>query len=239
MIALLAFAIGCASGAPRRTPQAPPQRTHGPPQPAPDLVHVVQRGETVYRLSKRYGVSVDAIVRRNGIRDVSSVPVGARLVIPGVPGHGGGAPRGAGDLADVAYREASLAFGWPLNGRFSSGFGRRGRRSHDGIDIAARTGTPVRAAEAGRVTHSGWLGDYGRVVIVKHAGHYSTVYAHNRTNKVRKGAFVEKGQLLAEVGSSGNASGPHLHFEIRRDRKPENPLRFLPGTVPASQAAAQ
>jgi murein DD-endopeptidase MepM/ murein hydrolase activator NlpD len=95
----------------------------------------------------------------------------------------------------------------------------------------------VRAAEAGRVTHSGWLGDYGRVVIVKHAGHYSTVYAHNRANKVRKGQFVEKGDVLAEVGSSGNASGPHLHFEIRRNRQAENPLRYLP--APARRAAGR
>lgn len=240
IVTSFALATGCTSPSPRRAPPLPPQRTQAPPLPAPELIHVVQRGETVYRLSKRYDVSVDAIVRRNGIRDVSSVPIGARLVIPGVRGRGGASSsRSAGDLADVAYREASLAFGWPLTGRFSSGFGRRGWRAHDGIDIAARTGTPVRAAEAGRVTHSGWLGDYGRVVIVKHAGDYSTVYAHNRSNKVRKGAFVEKGQVLAEVGSSGNASGPHLHFEIRRARKPENPLRFLPGTVPASQAAAQ
>ncbi len=66
------------------------------------------------------------------------------------------------------------------------------------------------------------------MVIVKHAGRYSTVYAHNRKNKVRKGAFVEKGQVIAEVGSSGNASGPHVHFEVRRDRKPQDPLRYLP-----------
>jgi murein DD-endopeptidase MepM/ murein hydrolase activator NlpD len=156
--------------------------------------------------------------------------------IGGAPALASIAPRGAGDLREKALREASLQFGWPLTGHFSSGFGRRGRRSHDGIDIAARKGTPVRAAEAGRVTHSGWLGDYGRVVIVKHSGDYSSVYAHNRSNKVRKGAFVEKGQVLAEVGSSGNASGPHLHFEIRRERRPENPLRFLPATVPAAHA---
>ena len=98
---------------------------------------------------------------------------------------------------------------------------------------AAKGGEPVavatviRASESGRVILSGKLGDYGRVVIVKHAGRYSSVYAHNRRNKVKKGAFVEKGDAIAEVGSSGNASGPHLHFEIRRDRKPQDPLAFL------------
>jgi murein DD-endopeptidase MepM/ murein hydrolase activator NlpD len=114
-----------------------------------------------------------------------------------------------------------------VRGKLSSRYGwRRGER-HEGIDISSRPGTPVRAAEAGRVIYSGWLGGYGRVVIVKHAGRYSTVYAHNRKNRVKKGEFVERGDVLAEVGSSGNASGPHLHFEVRNDRRPEDPLRHL------------
>ena len=87
----------------------------------------------------------------------------------------------------------------------------------------------MRAAEAGRVIHSGGgLGDYGKVVIVKHAGRYSTVYAHNRRNRVREGEFVEKGQVIAEVGKTGNASGAHVHFELRRDRRPQDPLLYLP-----------
>lgn len=200
-------------------------------------VHVMKPGETIYRLSRYYEVPVENILRANGIRDVSAVPVGARLRIPG-----GRRPspresialaavaptvRPSADLRALARREASLEFAWPLRGRLSSGFGPRGRRNHDGVDLTARPGTPVRAAEAGRVIHSGWLGDYGRVVIVKHAGRYSSVYAHNRSNRVRRGAFVEKGQVIAEVGASGNASGPHLHFEIRRDRRPQDPLRYL------------
>jgi murein DD-endopeptidase MepM/ murein hydrolase activator NlpD len=234
-LAVAVLAAGCAG-----RPSSPPARPQARPEAPARVVHVMQRGETLYRLSRHYGVSVDEIVRANGIRDVSDVPVGARIVIPGVrPGPLASPTPGSGDLRARTWQEASLDFGWPLTGHFSSGFGRRGRSSHDGIDIAARPGTPVRAAEAGRVTHSGWLGDYGRVVIVKHAGDYSTVYAHNRTNKVRKGAFVEKGDLLAEVGSSGNASGPHLHFEVRRARRPENPLRFLPATVPAAAAAGR
>lgn len=200
-------------------------------------VHVLKPGETIYRLSRYYEVPVEDILRANGIRDVSAVPVGARLRIPG----GRRAPpresialasvaptvRPSDDLRALARREASIEFAWPLRGRLSSGFGPRGRSKHEGVDLTARPGTPIRAAEAGRVIYSGWLGDYGRVVIVKHAGRYSSVYAHNRSNRVRRGAFVEKGQVLAEVGSSGNASGPHLHFEIRRDRRPQDPLRYL------------
>ena len=222
----VAVALGCASG----------------PAEREDAIHVVQPGDTIYRLSRHYGVSVGEIVRANDIDDVSAVAVGTRLVIPGARTGAAGeasslaslAPFGGADLREQAWREASLEFAWPIHGHFSSGFGWRGFGSHDGIDLTAPPGTRVRAAEAGRVTHSGWLGDYGRVVIVKHAGRYSTVYAHNRANKVRKGAFVEKGDLLALVGSSGNASGSHLHFEIRRDRRAENPLRYLPEAAPTA-----
>ena len=196
--------------------------------------------ETIYRLSRHYGVSVDAIVRANRIADVSDVAIGTRLLIPGADPSAARPPApGRGDLREQAWRESAVAFDWPIRGRVASGFGWRGKGSHEGIDILARPGTPVFAAEAGRVIHSGWLGDYGRVVIVKHAGRYVTVYGHNRANRVRKGAFVEKGDVLAEVGSSGNASAPHLHFEIRRDRRAEDPLHYLPPAAPAARAPAR
>jgi murein DD-endopeptidase MepM/ murein hydrolase activator NlpD len=203
--------------------------------------HVMRPGENLYRLSRYYGVSVDAIKRANHIGDATAIQVGERLVIPGaakappagslayVPeaaaaSHGSRASRRA-----LARRETDLEFTWPVRGHLSSKFGRRRGRRHEGIDIPAKAGTPVHAAEAGRVIHSGrGLGDYGKVVIVKHAGRYSTVYAHNRRNRVRKGEFVEKGQVIAEVGKTGNASGAHVHFELRRDRRPEDPLLYLP-----------
>ncbi len=206
------------------------------------VTHIVRPEETVYRISRFYGVRVHDVVRVNRIRDVSDVAIGTPLWIPGarrappsaplpfVPGPASArasAPRPPARA--LARREANLTFDWPLRGRVSSGFGRRNGHRHDGIDIPARSGTPVRAAEAGRVIHSGrGLGAYGRAVIVKHAGRYSTVYAHNRVNYVRRGEFVEKGQAIAEVGTSGNASGPHVHFEIRRDRRAQNPISLLP-----------
>ena len=72
------------------------------------------------------------------------------------------------------------------------------------------------------------LGAYGNVVIVRHSEFYSTVYAHNRKNRVRKGAFVDQGDVVAEVGATGNATGPHVHFEIRRGERPCDPLELLP-----------
>jgi len=198
-------------------------------------VHVLKPGETIYRLSRYYGVSVQSIVRANGIRDVSEVPAGARLIVPGAqrtPPQRSIAlasfTPGSPDALPLPRPDPERLFAWPVKGKLNSRYGwRRGRR-HEGIDIGGRPGTPVRAAAAGRVVHSGWLGDYGRVVIVKHTGNYSTVYAHNRRNRVREGAFVERGDVLAEVGSSGNASGPHLHFEVREGQRARDPLAFLP-----------
>jgi murein DD-endopeptidase MepM/ murein hydrolase activator NlpD len=201
-----------------------------------EIVHVVRPGENLYRISLHYGVPVDRLIRSNRIRDVHALEVGQALRIPGARRDAPEAtltPRvastGDGASRQIALRDTGLAFEWPLRGPVSSYFGSRGRGHHEGIDIPAREGTPVFAAEAGRVIHSGSrYGDYGNVVIVKHAGRYATVYAHNRRNLVRTGEFVEKGQALAHVGESGNASGPHLHFEIRRDRLAHDPLLYLP-----------
>lgn len=222
----LAFAGGLAACASGSGPA--PGRHNGA------VVHVVQPGETVWRISKRYGVTVEDIVRANGIRDVSDVPIGARLTIPHPSDPTGSRsvppPFPAPEAAELerAAREAGLQFGWPLRGSVNAHFGGRRGRLHEGIDIGARKATPIGAAEAGRVVFSDRLGDYGRVVILKHVGDWSTVYAHNHRNRVRKGAFVEKGELVAEVGNSGNASGHHVHFEIRKGQTPVDPLRYLP-----------
>ncbi|MEN8181372.1 MAG: LysM peptidoglycan-binding domain-containing M23 family metallopeptidase [Myxococcota bacterium] len=220
----LVFAPGCASS-PR-----PAARGGG------GVHHTVHPGETVWRLSRRYGVPISTILRANGLDDVTRVPSGARLWIPG--GH----DRGAASLPPppipahrkVAHRqgEGEIQFTWPVAGQLTSRFGSRGRGRHEGIDLSASRGTPVRAAEAGRVIYSGsGLSDYGRTVILKHLGRYSTVYAHNYRNLVRKGDFVERGQVIAEVGATGNASGTHLHFEVRRSDRPDDPLRYLPAEV--------
>ena len=197
-------------------------------------IHVLRSGENLYRLSVFYEVPVARIRRANRIRDAQRLPVGARLVIPGAkkrqPAYAL-TPNGSRPPS-VSARPPSTPrpgqFRWPIEGRLSSRFGWRNGRPHEGIDIAARRGTRIHAAAAGRVILAGWLGGYGRVVIVKHDGPYSTVYAHNSKNHVRKGQWVKTGQLIAEVGATGRASGPHVHFEIRRNEKPLDPLRYLP-----------
>ncbi len=104
---------------------------------------------------------------------------------------------------------------------------------HDGIDIAAPVGTPVHAAAAGRVIYAGRVRGYGNVVIVQHANHYATVYAHNSVNKVREGQSVSRGQVISKVGTTGRTTGPNLHFEVRRDNVASNPLRYLPPPSPS------
>lgn len=211
----------------------------------PGVIHHVAAGENLYRIGLRYGVGAAQIAKANGIRDVTSLRVGQRLYIPGArkrllakanesrrPSKSG---TGYGDLSEAqrrarmtARQQSSLQFSWPARGRLSSRFGRRGGRPHEGIDIAAKKGTPIFSAESGRVIHSGRLGSYGKVVIVKHAGRFRSVYAHASKLLVRKGEFVERGQKIAEVGSTGRSTGPHVHFEIRRSETPQNPLGFLP-----------
>lgn len=209
----IGLALGCAST----------------PDGAAGLTHILQPGENLYRLSQFYGVSVDDIVRANDIDDVTALKVGQRIWVPNPKRGATEKSLAASGSGSLGRRAADLKLIWPVRGKLSSRFGPRNGRGHDGIDIPAKTGTPIVAAAAGRVIHSGrGLGDYGRVVIVKHEGYYSTVYAHNRRNRVEKGDFVEKGEVIGEVGSSGNASGPHVHFEVRRKRQPLDPLLFLP-----------
>lgn len=204
-------------------------------KPSPtQTVHRVARGENLYRIGMRYGVPAKEIARANGIRDVTGLRVGQRLVIPR-PASGRRSSPSTRQEAEArrrarqsAIQQGQLQFAWPVRGRLSSRFGMRSGRPHEGLDVAASRGTSIYAAEAGRVIHSGRLGSYGLVVIVKHEGSYRTVYAHASRLLVKKGAFVERGQKIAEVGSTGRSTGPHLHFEIRRSESPQDPLAYLP-----------
>jgi murein DD-endopeptidase MepM/ murein hydrolase activator NlpD len=121
----------------------------------------------------------------------------------------------------------STTFAWPVLGSVVSIFGQRGFGWHAGVDIKAETGTPVVAAAPGVVYASGWEGSYGWVVKIDHKDGFSTIYAHNLQNLVEPGQAVEAGSVIALVGRTGRASGPHLHFEIRRDGMAYNPLFLL------------
>ncbi len=117
---------------------------------------------------------------------------------------------------------------WPLRvGRISSPFGPRSGRLHSGVDIAAPTGTPVYAADSGRVVVSGPTGAYGNYICVQHSRTLTTCYAHNSSLGARKGESVKKGDVIAKVGSTGRSTGPHVHFETRVGGKPVNPMRYF------------
>ena len=98
---------------------------------------------------------------------------------------------------------------------------------HEGIDFAVRTGTPVYAAAAGTVVKAGWSGGYGYLVVIDHGNGYQTYYAHNSRLCVSVGQSVSKGQNIAYSGSTGNSTGPHLHFEVRINGNTTNPLNYI------------
>jgi murein DD-endopeptidase MepM/ murein hydrolase activator NlpD len=116
---------------------------------------------------------------------------------------------------------------WPVNGTVTSGFGMRWGRMHEGIDIAAPTGTAIWAAAAGTVIYAGWLGGYGNLVVVDHGNGLSTAYAHASAIVVSLGQQVAQGQTVALVGSTGHSTGPHLHFEVRVNGAAVDPLLYL------------
>jgi murein DD-endopeptidase MepM/ murein hydrolase activator NlpD len=130
------------------------------------------------------------------------------------PAHGDTTPSAAG-------------FIWPVNGPVVSGFGMRWGHMHEGIDIAAGYGTPIRAAAAGRVVYSGWMSGYGNLVAIDHGGGVSTAYGHQSSIAVGNGQVVSQGQTIGYVGCTGHCFGPHLHFEVRINGSPVDPLGYL------------
>lgn len=118
-------------------------------------------------------------------------------------------------------------FIFPASGKLTSSFGARWGRNHNGIDIGAPTGTPVYASDDGVVTCSKYRNSYGNMVVIDHGNGYETYYAHNSELIVSEGQNVTKGQLIARVGSTGNSTGPHCHFEIHYNGEIKNPANYL------------
>jgi len=124
-------------------------------------------------------------------------------------------------------------FVFPANARISSGFGNRVHpilgysRFHGGVDFAAPQGSTIFAADSGQVIFSGWYGGYGQTVIIDHGGGITTLYAHASQISVQEGQSIQQGQPIAAVGSTGLSTGPHLHFEVRQNGSPVNPMGYL------------
>ncbi len=228
------FVAGCSS------------RTAAPPSSAAKKIegvhHVVRAGENLYRIGKAYDVPFAELARVNGIRNAAQIRVGQRIFIPGatqlLPVEIITPVDAPAVMHDPAVPQELPDDGllWPVTGIINSSFGPRGASFHDGIDIAAPEGTPILAIERGEVAYSDQLRGYGNIVIIRHAGGMISVYAHNQINLVREGQPVERGAVIAKVGSTGRVTGPHLHFEIRKNNAAQDPLRYLPQLccVPAS-----
>lgn len=118
-------------------------------------------------------------------------------------------------------------FGRPLYGVITSRFGRRWGGMHHGIDIAGNVGDPIRASDGGKVIFAGWQGNYGYLVKINHDNEYTTYYAHCSKLLVKAGQRVAKGEIIAKVGNTGRSTGPHLHFEVRKNGVAKNPLYYL------------
>jgi murein DD-endopeptidase MepM/ murein hydrolase activator NlpD len=195
--------------------------------------HRVRPGENLYRIGKAYGVDYRDLARVNGIDNVDRIEVGRQLVIPNanreLPVEVITPTRAREDRPAATELPADRSpFIWPVDGGIASAFGPRGETHHDGIDIAAPGGTPVRAARGGRVLYSDELRGYGNLLIIDHGEGYATVYAHNRSNAVTSGDLVRQGEVVATVGDSGESSEPSLHFEVRQDNVARNPIFYLP-----------
>ena len=127
----------------------------------------------------------------------------------------------------------SGAFSFPVHGRLTSPFGMRRHpifkvvSFHSGVDLAAPYGTAIMASDTGRVIFNGWYGGYGKVVIVDHGMDYSTLYAHLSRASASRGQTIIKGQIVGYEGQTGYSTGPHLHFEVRKNGRPQNPLNYL------------
>jgi murein DD-endopeptidase MepM/ murein hydrolase activator NlpD len=122
---------------------------------------------------------------------------------------------------------SAAGFIWPVHGVLTSGFGYRWGRMHEGIDLAVSSGTPVVAAASGTVIVAGWMGGYGNLVVVDHGGGVSTAYGHNTMVTVGVGQHVAQGQLISYSGSTGHSTGPHVHFEVRINGSPVDPMGYL------------
>ena len=257
-VALAAATLWLAACASPRPAHRPPTGTSAPGRPLPiplaaseyheepevvGVVHVVRKGETVYRIARAYGVAPADLLEENGIVDPRQVAVGTELFVPGasrvvdLEETGGAAPPAGerppangrvpgGEPEHPAAGRAKLA--WPLKGVLYGRYGVRSGHRHDGIDLSAPVGTTIGAAASGAVIYAGEQAGYGAIVILRHDGGLVTLYAHCSAVLVGEGTSVKAGQPIARVGQTGRTTGPHLHFEVREGTRPRNPLLFLP-----------
>lgn len=198
----------------------------------------LKKGDTVSKLADKYGIYPSAIMAANSLLAEKDIKVGQEIFLPGAKSiayietsteKGKGTSPSSSKVVERAVR----GFGWPVVGQISSPFGwrrspfGRGRDFHTGIDVRGPRGRTIVASSSGTVVYAGWMSGYGKTVVISHPGGYTSLYAHSSQLLVGNGQSVRRGQAIAAVGSTGRSTGNHLHFEIRSNGAPTNPLRFL------------
>lgn len=238
-------AVGCGGPSPRPS-YVPAVETKSPAsevgsfdagtEPA-GVYHTVVPGQTLWTIARTYGVERHRIEASNEIVDGAVLDAGQRLWIPGAKATQD-VPITFGSDSDLPQSDTPAAHSgvssdwiWPVvRSRVLSKYGapRPGNRPHRGLDIGGRNGAPVLAARDGKVIYSSdGMRGYGKTVILDHGDGYRSLYAHNSKLLVNFGQAVLAGQPIARVGRTGNASGDHLHFEIRKSNRPVDPLPYL------------
>jgi murein DD-endopeptidase MepM/ murein hydrolase activator NlpD len=192
--------------------------------------HTVVAGDTLESVAGYYKVTVKDIVDSefNQVPDDGPLPVGLKLVIPG--GKKPYIPRVvhhySGPIPEDASRGTGI-FGWPATGPITCGF--NCYPGHHAVDIGNVNGTPVYASDSGYVATTGWSDvGYGKMILIDHGNGFQTLYAHLYVILVEEGTSVAKGTLIGRIGDTGNATGPHLHFEIHLNGARRNPILYLP-----------
>ena len=194
--------------------------------------HLAGRGDTKFTISYLYGVPWQDIAIANGLDPAAPLKRGQKLLIPTLIA----APPAPATTTTPPL--AAVRFAWPLSGKVRRGYTARGRTGeyHDGLDIAAREGTSVRASAAGKVLFAGEEPrQFGRLVVVDHGGGWQSAYAFLSRLTVKEGDDVRHGERLGLSGRTGKARGAELHFEIRRNNRTVDPSELLPQpTAPES-----
>ena len=203
--------------------------------PVNGVLHTVAPGDTLDTIAKKYSVQVSDIVGYawNHLDPQNpTLTLGQKLIVPNGTGPEPPKPASPPDEAPLEYggpsANAPHGFGrfiWPITGMITQGFW----RYHRAIDIGSYIGNPIKAADAGYVAIAGWSNEgYGYYVVLDHRNGYQTLYAHMSRILVAAGQSVSQGETIGLVGSTGNSTGPHLHFEIHFDGIQENPFNYLP-----------
>lgn len=194
--------------------------------PSKGVLHTADMGDTLWRIANAYGVDVAVIMKANA-KESADLSIGEKIFIPG----GKKTQQSERQLAraeTMVSRGGGQRFVYPTTGDLTSGFGYRWGRVHSGIDLANDIGTTIKTARSGRVVHAGWYSGYGYTVVIEHDQGYTTLYGHLSEYVVQTGQYVKDSQVIAYMGSTGNSTGPHLHFEVWKNGIPINPHNILP-----------